>query len=199
MTLESCRPGRVSHGVSAARRYDHALCLRTPKHQKVPDLLLRIMPDLLSSAIAGIRSSLIRSSATWTPSPLVLGALHEPYQQLDISLLLSCYDERWCFTYSEPPGCSDHITTQSPDLIDTIDALERQLELRPFTDDAQSGEGAPPFGDIQNEEGPDASRSAKHQTYENSGNAPGYAASIVSQPSFLLVSTEYELPRLEYS
>ena len=34
-----------------------------------------------------------------------------------------------------------------PDLIDKIDALERQL--RPYADDTQSGEEAPLFGDIQ--------------------------------------------------
>lgn len=84
-----------------------------------------------------------------------------------------------------------------PDLIDKIDALERQL--RPYADDTQSGEEAPLFGDIQDEDSSDASRPTVHQMYGSSRIAPGYATSIVSQPSFLSVSTEHELSRLEYS
>lgn len=80
---------------------------------------------------------------------------------------------------------------KGPDLIDKIDALERQW--RPYADDAQAGEEAPLFGDIQNEDSRDASKSATCQAYENGGNAPGYAVSIVSQPSLLSVSTEHEL------
>lgn len=86
---------------------------------------------------------------------------------------------------------------KGPDLIDKIDALERQL--RPYADDAQAGEEAPLFGDIQNENSRDASKSATSQAYENGRNAPGYAASIISQPSLLSVSTERELSRWEYS
>jgi hypothetical protein len=58
---------------------------------------------------------------------------------------------------------------KGPDLIDKIDALERQL--RSYADDAQAGEETPLFGDI-----PDQNRS-------NASN----------------VSTEDELSRFEYS
>ena len=83
------------------------------------------------------------------------------------------------------------------DLIDKIDALERQL--RSYADDAQAGEEAPLFGDIQNEDSRDAAKSATHNPHEHGRNAPGYAASIISQPSFLSVSSEHELSRFEYS
>jgi hypothetical protein len=76
---------------------------------------------------------------------------------------------------------------KGPDLIDKIDALERQL--RSYADDAQAGEETPLFGDIPDQNRSNASKPTRDRTGEDSRNAPDYAD----------VSTEDELSRFEYS
>lgn len=76
---------------------------------------------------------------------------------------------------------------KSPDLIDKIDALERQL--RSYADDAQAGEETPLFGDIPDQNRSATSKPRRNQTVDDSRNAPDYADA----------STEDELSRFEYS
>ena len=76
---------------------------------------------------------------------------------------------------------------KGPDLIDKIEALERQL--RSYADDAHAGEETPLFGDISDQNYSTASNPIQNQTGRDSRNAPDYEGD----------STEDELSRFEYS
>jgi hypothetical protein len=82
------------------------------------------------------------------------------------------------------------------DLIDKIDALERQL--RSYADDAQTGEQTPLFGDIANGNSRNASRPATHQTSEDRSDEESVFA-VYTNTSYASSFDTNRMSRFEYS